>query len=963
MANMASHTLNLSLTAIWLCMLACLPVAAQVPSNSALSASDPAKVKKGERLSDWLLRQTPNALSYPLGTLWTVPKERSAQTRLKYSLLEELAILKTGPIAISEQLQAAVEAMPVTARVRLEATDARWLQSHPGSDPILDADHKVTLPLRPTTVSVIYQNGTRCTLAHQSGAQIRDYLRACDPQTLNLLDLAWVVQADGGIHEYAVARWNERAQTELAPGALIWSPHRDSGLLSNTSSLMTEFLATQTYDSVLQHFRPAKLATTPQAVPSLPARDPLLSANNWGFIGLLETPSARMGEAGDARFHYSRIYPYERSNVVLQPFEWLEAGFRYTNVLNRLYGSAELSGDQTYKDKSIDLKLKLLPETSVIPQLAVGLIDAGGTGLFSSEYLVANKRVGDYDWSLGMAWGYLGSSGNIKNPLTLFNQNFNTRGAGVATGGKANTAAYFRGRSALFGGLQYHTPWDHWVLKAELDGNNYQNEPQGNNRTQHIPLNLGLTYRPNPSTHLSLGLERGNAVVFGLTLQTSVHRLTIPKVSDLPTPRITSAPPMRSLKDRIEWVGTAADVRDMSGWGVSNIQYMGSTLRIVLEGASGAHWNDRLERIIAVLNRDAPSNIDTFELNIVEQGIGLTERVVDRREWVKQQTQYVPPSERQQPILAQAPIDPEGYATKVLWQKTPSTFSYGLVPSWQQNIGGPDGFLLFSAGVAFPMQLRLAENLSISGSLSLHLLDNYDNFKYTGPSNLPRVRTYLREYMTNSQVNIPNLQITHFDQLTTNHFYSIYAGYLESSYGGMGAEWLYRPWHSPFAFGLDINRVQQRNFDQLLGFDRVAEQTGYRVNTGHASAYWETGWKSTQMQLHIGQYLAGDFGATVDVNKKFANGVSVGAWITRTNVSAEKFGEGSFDKGLYLRIPFDVMTTTRTGNAANLVYQPLTRDGGARLNRSFTLFSATTPRSQEETSYVPAKAAVGGSGR
>jgi hypothetical protein len=217
--------------------------------------------------------------------------------------------------------------------------------------------------------------------------------------------------------------------------------------------------------------------------------------------------------------------------------------------------------------------------------------------------------------------------------------------------------------------------------------------------------------------------------------------------------------------------------------------------------------------------------------------------------------------------------------------------------------------------------------------------------------------------MTNSQVNIPNLQVTHFDQLTVNQFYSIYAGYLEDSYGGLGAEWLYRPWHSPFAFGVDINRVQQRNFDQLLGFDRVAEQTGYRVNTGHASAYWETGWNSIQMQLHVGKYLAGDFGATIDANKKFANGVSVGAWVTRTNVSAETFGEGSFDKGLYLRIPFDVMTTTRTGSAANLVYQPLTRDGGARLNRNFTLFGATTPRSQQDTNFMPAKPAVGGSGR
>ena len=106
----------------------------------------------------------------------------------------------------------------------------------------------------------------------------------------------------------------------------------------------------------------------------------------------------------------------------------------------------------------------------------------------------------------------------------------------------------------------------------------------------------------------------------------------------------------------------------------------------------------------------------------------------------------------------------------------------------------------------------------------------------------------------------------------------------------------------------------------------------------------------------MGRYLAGDMGATLDLGKTFDNGVSVGAWVTRTNVSAEKFGEGSFDKGLYLRIPFDVMTTTRTSSVANLGYNPLIRDGGARLNRDFTLYGATTARSQHDTSYAPTQA-------
>jgi hypothetical protein len=101
-------------------------------------------------------------------------------------------------------------------------------------------------------------------------------------------------------------------------------------------------------------------------------------------------------------------------------------------------------------------------------------------------------------------------------------------------------------------------------------------------------------------------------------------------------------------------------------------------------------------------------------------------------------------------------------------------------------------------------------------------------------------------------------------------------------------------------------------------------------------------------------------GATLDVGKTFGNGVSVGAWATKTNVSAQRFGEGSFDKGLYLRIPFDVMTTTRGGNVANLVYSPLTRDGGARLNRDFSLYYATNARSASETSFAPAPSGVMG---
>ena len=99
--------------------------------------------------------------------------------------------------------------------------------------------------------------------------------------------------------------------------------------------------------------------------------------------------------------------------------------------------------------------------------------------------------------------------------------------------------------------------------------------------------------------------------------------------------------------------------------------------------------------------------------------------------------------------------------------------------------------------------------------------------------------------------------------------------------------------------------------------------------------------------------MAGDTGATINLGRAFNNGVEIGAWVTKTNVSAAQFGEGSFDKGIYLNIPFDVMTTSRSSGAANLAYHPLLRDGGAQLNRGITLYNSTNLRDKRSMGFFP----------
>lgn len=944
--------------------------------NLTLHAQELSVPRAGERLSDWLLRQPEAADAYPLGLSWQVSSEREPQIRLKQQLLVALAETETAPADARKRLARMIEAMPITGRVPITLVDARWLQAHPKQDPILQSDQTLRLPLRPNTVSVIVADGRRCTLPHQFGSQASAYLKACEPQSMGQVDRVWMVQPDATVRHFGIAQWNLQKQDEPAPGALVWAPTRESGWSPHFSALLAKFLSTQDIGTIgqLQNCRSGERsvdrndsvhAAQPEQnlsgkvacnervhdtifastllVQSTPARDAVISANDWGVVGLLQTPTARMSAAGEMRYHYSSVYPYARHNILLQPMDWLEGGFRYTTINNRKYGAFEFSGDQAYLDKSLDFKVRLLKETANLPQVALGITDIGGTGLFSSEYLVASKRSGDFDWSLGIGWGYMGNSGNIKNPLSLLDKRFNTRVYTTGQAGTLSSSSFFRGRSALFGGFQYHTPWDNWLLKAEYEGNDYQHEPQSNNRARHSPVNIGLTYSYAPGMNFSAGFERGNTLMLGVTLHFPLDKLSAHKVSDPSMVRVLESRPTTEPS----WELTASQIGSQSQWLTRQVSREGDDLRVVIESASGTYWNDRIERMTAVLHRDAPASIKRFVITFVEKGVPMTERVIQRDAWVAQQLSYQATSDQPKIIVAVEPLAtlPE----KSLWEYNPGRFGYSIVPSWQQSLGGPNGFL-FSTGVATPMGFRISDDTSILCVLNLAIYDNFDKFSYTADSNLPRARTYLREYATASKFTMPTLQISTMGDLGRNQYYSLYGGMLESMYAGVGGEWLYRSWHSDFAFGVDINRVQQRGFPQDFSM------RDYFATTGHATAYWDTGWNSIHVKLSVGQYLAEDKGATLDISRSFDNGVLMGAWATKTNVSAEQFGEGSFDKGIYLRIPFEAMTSIRTSGAANLVYHPLARDGGAKLNRSVSLYDSTSARSKRETGYSPVDA-------
>ena len=522
-------------------------------SQPQSQVSEDLAIVSGTRLSEWLLESQKtktiapiktDAKKYPLGTSWYTPAEFQAQTDQKNTLLQTLDSLPTpsGEPSFDQSratLRSLIEKMPVTGRVVLPSADPRYLEVQPKLNPILGKNDRVRVPLAPSSITVIRTDGVLCKVRYQPNVEARQYFRACRAQSIRT-DWAWIIEADGVVKKVPTAAWNEAKQAVPAPGSWIWSPPRGSAWSSKKAQLFSEqfsqFLATQTLsgeedslDSLSTERKPATLSAEEKYDYS---RDLPISANIWGETGLLQTPSARTAPAGTGSITVGWFQPYANVNIALSPLDSFEFYLRYTNINNVPYGSQELAGGQTYKDKSTGIKIRMLKEDAYIPEVAVGVRDILGTGLFSGEYFVASKRYSDFDLSFGMGWGQLGTRNNVTNPfVSVLGSSFSTRAPPVVgTGGTANQQ-YFHGTAALFGGVQYHTPWDSLVLKAEVDGNNYQQMPFGNTLAIKSIFNFGATYQTKnvDFTVASLG---NSQVMLTIGLHERLDLLNTPKLDN-----------------------------------------------------------------------------------------------------------------------------------------------------------------------------------------------------------------------------------------------------------------------------------------------------------------------------------------------------------------------------------------------------------------------------------------------
>lgn len=671
------------------------------------------------------------------------------------------------------------------------------------------------------------------------------------------------------------------------------------------------------------------------------------TSNMHGELGLINIPSSRISEAGTLKLHLSNSEPINSLIISANPYDWMHVALRYTDINTKLYSQYEsFSGRQTYKDKSFNLKIKLIEETESFPELSIGFRDFIGTGLNSGEYIVTSKKIGDFDLSVGLGWGSLSDVDGIDNPFIDLNQSFrNRRIEASGRGGMIEYGKWFSGRKAsAFYGFEYVNKYSGLRFKFDYDRSNSFSIYRKSDYA------FGLAIPASDLIDINIYRHRGADIGFGISYKSNYSKGLIEK-SEVVNKIIFSESDQLLLKDNDDvFFGTMITLLNNYGLYIQEISLDESNLVLVIDQIKYRNQNVSTKRIFQLTdtllkirninnvsiiyeNLNVKTNVVSFPVqkfrNFLDNSLSLNEL---KRYLVVENPKYYL---NEDPNFIGKPNFP--------------SYAWGLSPKLTNHVGSPEVFYSGGIGLSFDQNIGFDKQSFMDLSMSFNLSNNLDKLRLKPYSRLPKVRSNIRSYMKEGKNGISRLSFTHITKpvyLNNGIFVAGFTGGIfEQMFGGAGSEILFKDFTKPWTITGNFYWVKQRDFNQRFTF------RNYETFTGHLNFIWDTPSPGLKLILSGGRYLAQDSGITVNLSKTFKSGFTLGFFATKTDISIEEFGEGSFDKGIYFAIPIDLVSRNYQENTAKFLWRNLTRDGGAMLNGGLNLHSLTENKSIDLLNY------------
>ena len=86
---------------------------------------------------------------------------------------------------------------------------------------------------------------------------------------------------------------------------------------------------------------------------------------------------------------------------------------------------------------------------------------------------MTSKKIGDFDFSVGIGWGSLASSDGLDNPFIRLDKSFEIRSSDFGKGGEIEFDRWFRGKkTSSFYGFEYTNKYSGLRFKLDYDSSN-----------------------------------------------------------------------------------------------------------------------------------------------------------------------------------------------------------------------------------------------------------------------------------------------------------------------------------------------------------------------------------------------------------------------------------------------------------------------------------------------------------
>ena len=677
------------------------------------------------------------------------------------------------------------------------------------------------------------------------------------------------------------------------------------------------------------------------------------SYNSLGQTGLINIPSAETHLEQSIYFTLTRDSYSKLLTLTVTPFDWLEASYFYYRPDDLLWGSRK----GLYLDKGFNVKFAYKPDSLFLPEFALGLDDFAGTGQRTKEYFVATYDFNNLKLTSGIGWGKFVGEKSFRNPLSVFHNRFEKReieSSNYELGGNLSTDLWFRGDTNLFAGVEFNiprikgltfkiesNPFDYFSFSCCGEGLSDQSYDA---RLNESDVNYGISYKYKNYGNIDFSFISGNTWNINLSLGFSARKPLRKKNKFNPIIENNSYNQdtknefyldiLENLNKNKLYLQTAELNKDELSITIDSAEHFNPIIyssRAAYISKKVAEVNNiKIDKIkVGHINRGAQINNISFR----PSDLDLEDRLPDVL--IKRYSQN-------------ENTDPKKYKKHEFKPKVNfPLFINSISPDLRTHIGSPERFLYSGLGIKLTSEIQFNREYVFYAILGKSFEDNFDEKTSDPNSSIPLVRTQIVDYLqqTSKDIYITSMEFERIWSPYKNVFSKVSVGYLEAMYGGIASEIMYKPFDSNFAFSLEINKVKKRAFDQKLSF------LDYEITTKHMNIAYYNSYSNILAKWSYGSYLAGDRGYTLDLSRRMPSGWKAGIFFSITNVSAEDFGEGSFDKGFYFNVPMNIFSRDYNKNVNGFKLRTMTRDGGQRLelrNKLIDSFYGSTKTESSE---------------